>query len=271
MTCRDARQISLFLAVELGEGWQGGIGSSFFIVADETRLSQQHKIPYCSSGRGDAMTRTGTAPAPTKVMIVECDPLTRANTALLLGGEPGFLVCGAFGSGEECLAALDEKIPDILVIDINLSGFPGVEVIRQVKRRVPEVDIMSWTHSDDRETVFSCLKNGASGYILKGSTPRQFVEALHDMAEGGAPMSPKIARAVINELHTPGTEDPYLLTPRELEVLRLLEKGQSYKGISGICGISTHTVNSHIKKIYEKLHAKDRRSALVSARRRGII
>jgi two-component system NarL family response regulator len=206
-----------------------------------------------------------------RIMIVEDDPLVRGNLALLIGGEPGFGVCGSFGTAEEGLAALDGAAPDILIADIGLPGMSGIELIRAVKGQRPGLDIVAFTVFDDRETVFSALKAGATGYMLKGTSPRQIIGAIQNVAEGGAPMSPKIARAVIREFHQPDLTEPYLLTPRETEILKLLERGYSYKVIADRCGISPHTVNSHIKKIYDKLHAKDRCCALLNARRRGII
>jgi two-component system NarL family response regulator len=130
---------------------------------------------------------------------------------------------------------------------------------------------MAHTVFDDRETVFSAIKAGASGYILKGSTPRDLIDALHTLAKGGSPMSPKIARKVIREFQDGGVDDQYLLSHRETEIVKEIENGLTYKDIAAKLGISPHTVHTHIKNIYEKLHAKDRPEALVAARRKGII
>ena len=124
---------------------------------------------------------------------------------------------------------------------------------------------------DDRDTVFSAIQAGASGYVLKGSTPREIVEALFELENGGAPMSPKIARAVIREFQESKVEEQYLLTPREQQILKGLETGLTYTELGDILSISPHTVHSHIKRIYEKLHAVDRKSALIQARRKGLI
>lgn len=206
-----------------------------------------------------------------RIIIVEDDPLIGGNLKLLLSGEPGLCVCGVYSSAEEGLAALENSHADILIADIGLPGMSGIELIRAAKRLIPELDIIAYTVFDDRETIFAALKAGASGYMLKGSSPRQVIDAIQNMAEGGAPMSPKIARAVIGEFHEPDLKEPYLLTFRETEILKLLERGYSYKIIADRCAISPHTVNSHIKNIYEKLQAKDRGNALLNARRRGIL
>jgi two-component system NarL family response regulator len=130
---------------------------------------------------------------------------------------------------------------------------------------------MAHTVFDDRETVFSAIKAGASGYILKGSTPRDLIDALNTLAKGGAPMSPKIARKVIREFQDEGVDEQYLLSPRERDIVKEIENGLTYKDIAVKFSISPHTVHTHIKKIYEKLQAKDRQQALVAARKKGII
>ena len=130
---------------------------------------------------------------------------------------------------------------------------------------------MAHTVFEDRENVFSAIKAGAAGYILKGSSPREIVESIHALYKGGAPMSPKIARKVIHEFQDDAMNDQFLLTPREKEIVKRVEEGLTYKEIGERLGISTHTVHTHIKKIYEKLQAKDRNDAIMKARKRGIL
>ena len=135
----------------------------------------------------------------------------------------------------------------------------------------PGVEIMVHTVYEDRDSVFSAIKAGASGYILKGSTPRELVEALYNVHQGGSPMSPKIARKVIREFQDESIQEQYFLSHRETEIVKSIEQGMSYKEIADRFSISPHTVHSHIKHIYEKLQAKDRQDALVKARKKGII
>ena len=206
-----------------------------------------------------------------KISIVEDDVLLRENLKLLLNGETGISVVSAYGSAEEALAGIKRARPDILLADIGLPGMSGIELIRKVKDLMPDIEIMAHTVFDDRETVFSAIKAGASGYILKGSTPRDLIDALHTLARGGSPMSPKIARKVIREFQDERVDDQYLLSHRETEIVKEIENGLTYKDIAAKLGISPHTVHTHIKNIYEKLHAKDRPEALVAARRKGII
>jgi two-component system NarL family response regulator len=206
-----------------------------------------------------------------KVAIVEDDVLLRENLKLLLSGEQGISVVSAYASAEEALAAIKRARPDILLADIGLPGMSGIDLIREVKNRIPDLEIMAHTVFDDRETVFSAIKAGASAYILKGSTPRELIDALHTLAKGGSPMSPKIARKVIREFQDDAVDEQYVLSYREREIVKEIENGLTYKDIASKFNISPHTVHTHIKNIYEKLHAKDRQSALVAARRKGII
>jgi len=206
-----------------------------------------------------------------RIVIVEDDHLLRENLKLLLGGEKGITVIAAFASAEEALDALSSALPEVMLVDIGLPGMSGIELIGQVKSKIPDMEIMAYTVFDDRDNVFSALKAGASGYILKGSTPRELVEALFELYDGGAPMSPKIARAVVREFQPPASTEEHLLSHREKEILDGLERGLTYKEIAADFNLSIHTVHTHIKNIYEKLHAKSRTEVFLKARRKGIL
>jgi two-component system, NarL family, response regulator len=207
-----------------------------------------------------------------RLVIVEDDSLLRDNLSLLLREEKDFDVVGAFGSAEEALKNLKPLSPDLMLVDLGLPGMPGIELIREAKGAAPEIEIMAHTIYEDKDTVFSAIKAGASGYLLKGSTPREIIEALRNLRQGGAPMSPKIARKVISEFQQGDIiNDQYILSAREKAILREIEKGMTYKEIADRFNISPHTVHTHIKNTYEKLHAKDRKEALVTARKKGII
>lgn len=207
----------------------------------------------------------------TTLIIVEDDPLLCANLRQLLEGEPAFELIEIFQSAEQALLKLQELHPQMLLSDLGLPGMSGIELIQQAKERLPEMDIIAHTVSEDRDTVFAAIKAGASGYLIKGSSPTEIITALHSLRDGGAPMSPRIARAVVRELQDSPADDVFLLTAKEKEVLINVYEGLSYKEISKKLNISTHTVHSHIKNIYEKLQAKNKRDALTKARRKGII
>lgn len=206
-----------------------------------------------------------------KLIIVEDDPILLESLKLILGGEAGITVAGAFGSAEDALRALRKASPEVMLTDLGLPGMSGIELIKKAKDDMPSLEIMTHTVFEDRENVFAAIKAGASGYILKGSSPREIVEAIYEIHKGGAPMSPKIARKVIHEFQDENVEDQYILSQRERDIVKCIEQGLTYKEISLRLKISSHTVHTHIKNIYEKLQAKDRGEALVKARKTGII
>jgi len=207
-----------------------------------------------------------------RLCIVEDNQPLLANLQLLLGGEPGCTVVGAYTSAEEALAADPWARCDLLLVDIDLPGVSGVELIREVHRRYPELQALVHTISEDRDVVFAAIKAGAMGYLLKGGSPRELIESLRSLHAGGAPMSPRIARKFLLELQAPAVaSDPAGLTPREIDVLKSIAQGMSYKEIADAIGRSPHTVHAHIKAAYEKLQAADRAAALRKARSLGLI
>jgi two-component system NarL family response regulator len=174
-------------------------------------------------------------------------------------------VVAACASAEDALALLESVQPDVMLSDLGLPAMSGVELIRKARAAWPALDIVVLTVSEDREAVFAALKAGANGYIVKGATPRELVEAISALRDGGAPMSPKIARLVVKTFHDTPPPDEFLLSTRERGVLTGIQEGRSYKEIAAGMNISPHTVHSHIKHIYEKLQATE--SAMPSRKR----
>jgi len=205
------------------------------------------------------------------IALVEDNEVTRDTLKLLLSGEPAIESVTTYGTAEDALADLDKSPPDILLVDLDLPGMHGTELIQKIKNTMPEIEIMVYTIFEEREMVFAAIKAGASGYMLKGSSPRELIESLQSLHQGGAPMSPKIARKVIQEFQEGSDDDENPLSFRESCIVRSIEQGLTYKEIAERFCISPHTVHTHIKNIYEKLQAHGRREALQRARKIGII
>lgn len=203
--------------------------------------------------------------------IVENDPVALNNLGNLLDGKPGITVTSSFTNGMDALNSLDMSSPEIILTELGLPVMHGIEFIGKVRRQKPDIDIMVYTTFDDRSSIFSALKAGASGYILKGGGSHELVDAIHNLHSGGAPMSPRIARKVVKELHDTVADEQYLLTHREIDVLKKIANGMSYKGISAALHLSVNTVHTHVNHIYRKLQAKTKREALIKGRRMGII
>jgi DNA-binding NarL/FixJ family response regulator len=206
-----------------------------------------------------------------KIAIVEDDRPQLRNLELLLYWEADMEVLGTFSSGEDALTALKSYHLDVLLTDLDLSDMTGVELIGKVKEKFPDIDVMAHTVIDDRDSVMSAIRAGAAGYMLKDSRPSELIEAIYDLHNGGAPMSPRIARMLIQEVQDRGEGEQSLLSPREKEVIKKIERGLSYQEIADEMNISPQTVHVHVKNIYKKLRAADRRDALLKARKQGII
>lgn len=155
--------------------------------------------------------------------------------------------------------------PDIAIMDINLPGMSGIECIKQVKKSCPSTQFMMFTVYENNDQVFEALKAGASGYLLKKTSPTEIIAAIKEMYQGGSPMSSTIARKLVSLFqheHQRHDKETSVLTPREKEVLEQLAKGMLYKEIGDQLGISFNTVRQHIAKIYEKLHVQNRMEAI---------
>ena len=182
----------------------------------------------------------------------------------------GFELVGSFASGEEALDKLPELHPKVVLMDINLGGISGIECVRQLKPKNPDVLFMMCTVYEEDEKIFEALNAGANGYILKKTSPAKLLEAIHELYEGGAPMSSQIARKVVAEFrkktaaegNNPDNALAHVLSNREKEILEWLAKGMLYKEIASQLFISPETVRKHVYHIYEKLHVGNRIEAV---------
>ena len=202
---------------------------------------------------------------PIAVAIVEDDARIRESLAILLNGVEGFRCVGSHGSAEEALGAIPSEKPEVVLMDINLPNMSGIECVAKLKARLPAVQILMLTVYDDSERIFRALTEGASGYIVKRTAPDKLLEAIRDAHQGGSPMSPHIARKVVQYFHQlgPAKRETEALTDREREVLEHLAKGYLYKEIADALGIGVETVRRHLTNIYAKLHVHTRTEAAV--------
>jgi DNA-binding NarL/FixJ family response regulator len=208
-----------------------------------------------------------------KVAIVEDQKHTREGLATLINGTPGYRIVGKFASMEEALAKLEWEPPDVVLVDIGLPGMSGIEGVRRLKARWPTLLILMLTVYADDEHIFEAICAGACGYLLKDTPPPKLLDAIHELREGGAPMSPDIARKVVTmfqQVIAPKTEEHHL-SSRELEVLKLLADGHSYKTAADALSISLDTIRFHIRNIYEKLHVHSKSEAVLKALRSGLL
>jgi DNA-binding NarL/FixJ family response regulator len=213
------------------------------------------------------------AAAPIKVAIIEDQRRTRECLAAIVGGTPGCVTVGSFGSMEEALPVLERAPPDVALSDIGLPGMSGIEGVRRLKASHPATQILMLTVHDDDDHIFEAICAGASGYLLKDTPPARLVEAIREVQSGGAPMSPDIARRVVTMFQriAPPRNSPVDLTPRELEVLRLLADGHSYKTAADALDVSLDTLRSHVRNTYEKLHVHSKSEAVLKAFKTGIL
>jgi DNA-binding NarL/FixJ family response regulator len=198
------------------------------------------------------------------VSIIEDDAPAREILSGWIRSAPDFNCISNYGSGERALARLPGDKPNVVLMDINLPGISGIECVRQLKLLMPDTQFVMLTVYEDSDHLFNALAAGASGYMLKQTAREDLLDAVKDVHAGGSPMTSNIARKLVQSFrrsdHLPnGSED---LTPREREVLQLLACGDLYKEIADQLGITIPTVNTHVRRIYEKLHVRSRAQAV---------
>jgi DNA-binding NarL/FixJ family response regulator len=197
------------------------------------------------------------------VTIIEDDLITRETLNTIIQTTQDFECTGSFADAETGLEFLTGHPVDIVLMDIHLPVMDGIECVRRLKSIHPEMQFIMCTIFQDDESVFNALKAGATGYLLKNDDPARIIEAIRELYAGGSPMTPQIARRVLESFKKPAlNDDLQLLTKRESEMLGLLAKGLRYKEIADKLFISPTTVRTHIYNIYQKLHVQSRTDAI---------
>ena len=219
------------------------------------------------------VTETTVPPEIIKVAIIEDRREIREGLTMLINGTDGFRCSGSYRSMEDALARISGDLPEIVLCDIGLPGMSGIEGMRLLKERHPELILLMLTVYDDDERIFDALCAGASGYLLKKTPPARLLESLTDAVKGGSPMSPEVARRVITlfrDIRPPERAD-YELTPHELRLLKLLVEGHNYKTAAFELNVSVNTISFHMKHIYEKLQVHSKSEAVAKALRDRLV
>lgn len=203
-----------------------------------------------------------------RIVIYEDNALLRDALSALVTDTDDLTLAGAFGN---CLNVSDQTYtlrPDVVLMDIDMPGRDGIQAVARLHREFPGIDVLMLTVFDDDDRVFRALCAGASGYLLKHTPPDQLIDAIQEVYAGGAPMSPSVARKVIQTFPAQATQTASLdeLTAREGQVLHYLAQGMSYKLVAAELGIGLETVRTHIKRIYEKLHVHSITEAIAKYR-----
>lgn len=209
---------------------------------------------------------------PISVWVVEDDAGFRRTLRDLLNGDEGLSCRRVFPSCDELFSALEtDEHPDLLMMDLGLPGMDGVEGIRELAARAPDVAVLVITVFREKEKVLEALNAGASGYLLKTATGREILEGIGQVFQGAAALSPEVAKIVLTEVRKPSSGEAFGLSGREIEVLEQLAMDQSVKEIAEHLGISRRTAAFHLENVYRKLQVQSQSGAVAKALRSGII
>lgn len=201
-------------------------------------------------------------PFKKRVLIVEDDQEIRNSFSLIVNSSQKFMVANAYSNCEDAIDSINRDKPEIVLMDVELPGMNGIQGTKIIKDKNPHIDVVMVTVYEDSELVFEALKAGASGYITKSANYMELLSALEEIMKGGAPMSSRIARMVIDNFHV-NPNSP--LTKRETEILQLISEGKTYTQISEELFISKETAKTHIKNIYSKLQVNSKSEAIAKA------
>ncbi len=208
-----------------------------------------------------------------RIAIIEDKKEIRDGLAMLVNGTDGFHCSGGYRSMEQALDQLGADLPDIVLSDIGLPGMSGIDGIRILKERYPQLIILMLSVYDDDERIFNALCAGACGYLLKNTPPARLLEALREAMAGGGPMSPEVASRVVRLFREvrPPERASYDLTPHESRLLKLFVEGHNYKTAAAELGVTVHTISFHLRSIYEKLQVHSKSEAVAKALKNRLV
>lgn len=208
-----------------------------------------------------------------KVALFEDNTLLRDSLGILLQAADGISYCGSWGNGEQVARIMDHYRPDVVLMDIDMPVVNGLDSLKIIARQYPDILVIMLTIFEDDTNVFNSICFGAKGYLLKKTPPEKIITAIHEVAEGGSPMSAGVARKVVQAFalnQSPQNMD-YRLTPREQDILGSLVAGNSYKMIATELDISINTVRQYIRRVYEKLQVHSMNEAVAKAIKENIV
>ena len=199
-----------------------------------------------------------------RIGVVEDNNTLRGSLVNLFNETEGMSCVMSQSNLRNIVSEVGKEQPNIVLMDIGLPDISGIEGVRTIKSNFPDVQVLMFTVFEDDEKIFEAIRSGASGYLLKKTSPQQIIDAIHELQQGGAPMSASIARKVIQSFQSPSLHrlKEYALTPREMEILYSLVDGLSYKKIADKYSISISTVQTHISSVYQKLHVHSKSQAV---------
>jgi len=208
-----------------------------------------------------------------RVLIYEDNVDLLYTLSRIVESSPNFILLGAFPNANNVIEEVKSHQPDVILMDIDLPVTTGKEALKKVKANYPEIEVIMLTVFDDNKNIFECILSGASGYLLKITSPEKIIEAINEVKEGGAPMTPQVAKKVLQLLPKTSSEvkDSVRLTPREVDVLTLLTKGYSYKMVANELDLGIETIRFYIKAIYKKLHVNSVSGAVSKAIKDGLV
>jgi len=207
-----------------------------------------------------------------RVAIIEDQPRIRDGLRMLIDGTAGYCCTGAYASMEEALPRIGSELPEVVLVDIGLPGMSGIEGIRRLKELWPDLALVVLTIYSDDKRIFDALCAGARGYLLKNTPPARLLESVREIMGGGAPMSPEVARRVVDLFQQiqPSVPD-HDLTPHEMRLLKLLVEGHNYQTAAAELKVSVNTIRFHMRSVYSKLQVHSKAEAVSKALRAGII
>ena len=205
------------------------------------------------------------------IIIFEDDDQLRNSLVVLIGNSNDYTVIGNYANALDAAAVIRTYKPDVVIMDINMPGKTGTQAVAEIKEARPQTAVIMYTMFEDDEKLFNSLCAGANGYILKKTSPHKLFEAIKEVMEGGAPMSPTIARRVLQSFEIKSAGREYHLTAREKQILQLLIKGYGVKIIAAELKMAFDTARTHLKYIYQKLHVNCGKEAIAKVLRERII